>query len=334
MFEIIRKIFDAEYAEIRGQKEALVRDAIAHVVEGTDPRLRMISGYERKLYHAVETALDYTSDLVDKFSDPLDLRKSAFATDPYIHAYFASAKEITELLRYSQSFREFVAYQDNKALNECYAMLAMKKEEKKILGIDMEGDIIKRDVPQIAVNYSDHRLITPGISSAITKQKLKERAFSHLIETSLERIVSLRHRKGDLEVQRNLLRSKLTALRKSGNFGLEDELQTANLVGTETKKDYRELQEIEKELKGLITNPLTLDDYLAEINSVMSHPENHLRSQRTTVKVDRMGIKLSDHSNKQAETLSLQEVELGNAIRFVVSLIRIPGETMRNAYPL
>ena len=282
MFEMIRKIFDAEYAEIRGQKEALVFDAIEHVVEGTDPRLRMISGYERKLYHSVETALDYTGDLVDKFSDPLNLRKSAFGTDPYMHAYFASANEIPELLRRSQPFREFIAFRDNKSLDECYAMLAMKKEEKKILGIDMEGDIIKRDVPQIAVNYSDHRLITPGASSAITKQKLKERAFSHLIEAALERIVAIRYRKGELEVQRNLLRSKLAVLRKNGNFGLEDELQTANLSGMEVKKGFRELQQIEIELKELVTNPLTLDDYLAEINSVLSHPENHLRSQRTT----------------------------------------------------
>jgi hypothetical protein len=47
-----------------------------------------------------------------------------------------------------------------------------------------------------------------------------------------------------------------------------------------------------------------------------------------------MGIKRSEHSKKQAETLSLQEVELGKAIRVVVSLVRIPGETMRSAFPV
>ena len=83
----------------------------------------------------------------------------------------------------------------------------------------------------------------------------------------------------------------------------------------------------------MVTSPLTLDNYLAEINSIMSHPQNHLRLKRMTVKVDRMGIKVSDHAHKQAETLSLQEVDLGNAIRYVVSLIRIPDETMRIAFP-
>ncbi len=303
MFELIRKIFDVEYAETRGQKEALVSDAIEQVVEGTDPRLRMIHGYQRKLYHGVETALDYASDLVDRFSDPLDLRKSVFGTNPYMHAYFASAEEIPELLRNSQSFREFISYQNNKTLDECYAMLAMKQEEKRILGMELEDDIIKRDVSQIVINYSEHRLITPGVTSAITRQKLKERAFCHLIEASLERIVSLRYRKSELEVQRNLLRSKLTALRKNGSFGLEGELKTANLIGTDTRKDFRELQEIEEKIKALVTHPVTLEDYLAEINSIMSHPENYLRSKRTTVKVDRMGIKLSGHADKQAETL-------------------------------
>jgi len=334
MFELIRKLFDAEYGQNREQKEARVLDAIEQVVDGTDPRLRMVGGYERKLYRGVETALDYAGDLIDQFSEPLDLSKSAYGTDPYLRAYFASREEIAELLRHSRSFQDFVAYQDNKTLDECYALLAMNKQERTVFGMEMDGDIIRRDVPQTVVNYSGHRLITPGANLAIAEQKLKERAFSHFIETALERMVSLRSHKDELEVQRNLLRSKLTALRKRGNFGLEDELQTARISDAVTKKDFCELQEIEKELTGLVANPMTLDDYLNEITTIMSHPEQHLRSTRTTVRVDRMGIKIDDHSNKNAETLSLQEVELGKAIRVVASLARIPSETMRSAFPV
>ncbi len=334
MFELIRKLFDSEHAENRGQKETRVRDAIEQVVEGTDPRLHMVRGYERKLYSGVETALDYASDLIEQFSEPLTLTKRTFGTDPYLHAYFASMDEIVELLQHSRSFREFIDYRDNNYLNECYALLAMHKEERTTLGTEMRGDIIRRGVSQTVVNYSGHRLITPGADLAITKQKLKERAFSHFIETALDRMASLRSRKDELEAQRGLLRSKLNALKKSGNFGLQDELQTASHTDAVNKKDIRELKEIEKELKGLLANPMTLDDYITEIDTIMSHPQQHLRSEQTTLRVDRMGIKRSDRSDKRAETLTLQEVDLGNGIRYVVSLIKIPSETMRAAYPV
>ena len=334
MFELIRKLFDAEYAENRGQKEARVLDAIEQVVEGTDPRLRMVRGYERKLYRSVETALDYADELIDQFSEALDLEKSAYGSDPYLRAYFASMDQIGELLQHSRSFREFINYRDNKYLDECYALLAMHKEERTTLGMEMSGNIIRRDVSQTVVNYSGHRLITPGGDMAKTKQKLKERAFNHFITSSLERLVALRSHKEELEVQRNLLRSKLSALRKCGTFGLEDELQTACITDAVTKQDFRKLQEIEKELKRLVANPMTLEDYLTEIDAVMGHPEQHLGSERSTVRVNRMGIKIDDPADKQAETLSLREVQLGeDNIRYVVSLVRIPSETMRTAIP-
>ncbi len=333
MFELIRKLFDAEYAEKSGQREVRVLDAIEQVVEGTDPRLRMVRGYERKLYTGVETALDYTDDLIDQLLEPLNLVKSTYGSNPYLRAYFASMDRISELLRHSRSFQEFLAYRDNKYLNECYALLAMSKEERTTLGMKMSGNIIRRDVSQTVVNFSGHRLITPGADLAMTKQKLKERAFSHFIEETLDRMVSLRFHKDELEVQRNLLRSKLMALKKCGTFGLEGELQTACLTDAVSKKDFRELQEIEKELKRLVAHPMTLDDYVTEMDTIMSHPEKHLTSGHSTVRVNSMGIKTDDPADKQAETLTLQEVQLGNNISYVVSLVRIPNETMRTAYP-
>ena len=82
----------------------------------------------------------------------------------------------------------------------------------RILGMDLVGDRVQKDVAQVTVSFSGHRLLDPGCSEAETRRQLKRRAFDHLLSLALTRIAGMRVEREDLKRQRDLLRRKLAAL--------------------------------------------------------------------------------------------------------------------------
>jgi len=51
----------------------------------------------------------------------------------------------------------------------------------RTLGMDLVGDQVHRDVPQVTVSFSAHRLLDPAASADETRRQLKRRAFDHLL---------------------------------------------------------------------------------------------------------------------------------------------------------
>jgi len=47
-------------------------------------------------------------------------------------------------------------------VSQCCALLCMHKMERTVLGVELAGDAIKKDVKQTAVNFTDHRILFPG----------------------------------------------------------------------------------------------------------------------------------------------------------------------------
>ena len=96
------------------------------------------------------------------------------------------------------------------------ALLLAERVERNILGMDLVGDQVRRDVQQVAVSFTAHRLLDPTPSEAETRRQLKRRAFDHLLTLALTRIAEARVERADLTRQRDLLRRKLTALEHGG----------------------------------------------------------------------------------------------------------------------
>ena len=72
------------------KRTAIVDEAIEHLVDGIDPNMRLIVGYKKKLWLAVDKALIYIAWLVDTIPGPIQCDKKAFATDPLVNAIFAA----------------------------------------------------------------------------------------------------------------------------------------------------------------------------------------------------------------------------------------------------
>ncbi|HUM92635.1 MAG TPA: hypothetical protein PLM32_14905, partial [Candidatus Competibacter sp.] len=209
---------------------------------------------------------------------------------------------------------------------DLYAMLRTERIEKTVLGIALEGNMIRRDVPQITVNFHNHHVAFPAGSETKTRREVKKRAFDYLIETALDRLVAVRTQKQQLEQQqRQLLQRKIKLLR-GANTALEPLLDphTADL-STPASIDKR-LREIEVELGRIRADSATLDDHLAKVVVTLREPEKHLRLDRVSMTLDHMNIKADKNSSRNTSMLTFDDVLLGKGRRITAMFIRFPSD--------
>ena len=87
MLKLLQSIFSQEPETSALYSEKLIEKAIERVVDGTDPRLRAVSGYRKFLRPAVIKAVDYTFELVDGLPSPVILSKKQFSLDECIFRF-------------------------------------------------------------------------------------------------------------------------------------------------------------------------------------------------------------------------------------------------------
>ncbi len=203
----------------------------------------------------------------------------------------------------------------------------MQRAERTVLGMEIRGDTVQRDVKQTSVSFTDHRLTEFNGDEDATRWQPKANAFDHLVERALVRIVTARSRQDQLKSTRALLNVKLKRMQQ-GNWGFESRLGTGNTSGRDAAKpdiDFesleRQIAEIEAELRTLSTDSASLDKSLQEVISVLDQPEANLRLDRIKLTLDAMSVKRSEATDKGVTNLEMDEVFLGDGPRFIVQLV-------------
>eukprot|EP00825_Cyclidium_porcatum_P052462 TRINITY_DN9951_c0_g1_i3.p1 TRINITY_DN9951_c0_g1~~TRINITY_DN9951_c0_g1_i3.p1 ORF type:complete len:253 (-),score=47.22 TRINITY_DN9951_c0_g1_i3:14-772(-) len=146
-----------------------LQKALGRVAELVDPMLKLAPGFEKKLNGPLQHALGYCAGLVASLPGPIDINRQAFANDPLVHALFATADDIDQMLGRSQAVRDFLSEPCSWESDHFYAMFAARRQQKKQLGMEQQGDVIRNDVPQLksqtleAVSYT--HLTLPTICS-------------------------------------------------------------------------------------------------------------------------------------------------------------------------
>lgn len=325
VLRLLQSLFSATPDPAGKFDPALIRAAIERVVDGTDPRLRMVRHYRKKLWTAVERSIEYVTELVDALPPPVEIRSHSFMTDPRLRALFTSTRHLQEILSFGNELHHY-RQRIGGLPTDLYAMLRTERIEKTVLGITLEGNMIRRDVPQITVNFHNHHVAFPAGSETKTRREVKKRAFDYLIETALDRLVAVRTQKQQLEQQqRQLLQRKIKLLR-GANTALEPLLDphTADL-STPASIDKR-LREIEVELGRIRADSATLDDHLAKVVVTLREPEKHLRLDRVSMTLDHMNIKADKNSSRNTSMLTFDDVLLGKGRRITAMFIRFPSD--------
>jgi hypothetical protein len=193
----------------------------------------------------------------------------------------------------------------------------MRKTEKTVMGVELSGDTLKRDVQQTAVSFSEHRIYSPAPSEGETREGLKHCLFAGLITNALEHIVQFRLTSHRLRRERQLL---LTRLRHC-----QRQHATTKLL-SEIADIHQRLSSIDEQLSK--THAMTPGEALQQVKAVFSRPDSFVKFNKCSLRLDKMGFKIRENSRQACNQIDLTEVKIGDESPRVVTLATFPRDEL------
>lgn len=295
--------------------------AIDRLIDETDPRLRVVHNYHRRLHPAMGTALDYIDGLVDKIPGPLHVSAKTYSVDPRVKAFFANINDLHRVYSSSRQVCEFFGSSENLDTPECHALLCMHKDEKRRFGVGLIGDKVRKDIPQTLVSFGDHQILSPARDERSARRVLQDCLLRGLFKQAREPLLEERELRNTAEDRQRRVRSRLGALQRqltanSDAPSLNDEIAAAK----------REIQEIEQQLDCLHGEIGSLDDHLKRLIDGLERAPEHIQVEKCVLHLSNTHVLLDDESGQQGIKVPLAEVRLGNEPARVVSLTRYPRD--------
>lgn len=286
--------------------ERLIRQAVAAV----DPLIGQVSGHERKLAPAVRHAIDYCAGIAERIPGPIEISRAAFAAEPLVHALFGSADAIETMLATSQCVRTHLSAM---TLNggQCCALLGMRHREKAGFGVELAGDIVRTDVPQRTLYFTDHTLAEPTPDPAGARARLRDVLFDGLLKGFADHLADVRAEHADLHKEQVIASAKARA---------------AGHMETHTRR----LESLRQQLSAT-ADALRPERLLDTLTAALSDPTPYLQLDPVCVSVDRTGIITDTSPTGAADTLHFAELTGRDKRRWVVILVLINRDDARRA---
>lgn len=233
-------------------------------------------GFERKLQRPIGHALAYCNELVETLPDLIDIDRAAFASDPLIHALFATAQDIESMIGQSEHLREFLTMPDTYGIDYFYALLASRRHEKTIMGVVRSGDGIRNDVPLRQLYFSDHTLTVFAVDPDLAKAQLRSAAFDSLLKTFAAHVRAVRGEQNSLHQERELEKTRILASR-------------GRLPPRELALRTRQLAALDARLRDNAESLLP-SRMIDELAAFLIKPDEALRLDPLALRIDRSGI--------------------------------------------
>lgn len=308
---------DHQFSDVHGGASCIgeLDQAVEHVVDEISSRLRVVPNYARVLREPVAATLGYIDRAVETIPDAVECCRASFVEDPRANAFFASVHHMREVFSRSLDVRRL--FDENPEVSECWALLCMHKEERSQLGLALVDDQVRKDVMQTAVNFSDHTLFSPGVDEATARCALKCCMFNGVLAHIQHTTADTRNRVGDLDSRLRAAHQRLRRL--DGKSGQDDERQALTA----------RIQELEQQLAGEDRRLTTVNDLLHFVADALAHPDSTLHTERHSMHLNRMAIKINAASKEPGYELQLSEISIASHQPRVGTLVRFPrGELL------
>jgi hypothetical protein len=306
---------------------ALLNECVDAIVEAVDPRLRLMPRYRDRLAPSAIRGIRFLRSLAPDLPASIELSRPAWATDPYIGAFFAKGSDVQVSLERSAELGAFFRDPANLRFDRAYCVLGMRREERNVLASALVDGEVRRDVAQTTVGFASHTLFGTSADALSTRGLLGEAILKRLAGLALERIVAARDRAIELETRKSMLATRLRMLNLRRG-GLQQ------LVAGE-QDSAAEIAALERELKAtagdhlqIKTSLATLDHSFAQIEQVLGEPERHLGLNLLEMRVSHTGYKLDAGSRETAAQLCLNELWIGSNLRAVIVPVHVPRSAL------
>lgn len=292
-------------------------EAIDLVVKLSHPNIHYVSGYRKKLMPAVEHTLKYADELISHLPTPIHIRADSYNTDPFVQIIFLNADQFRIFFSENKQLKEFFQKTD---AHRCCALMVMNREEKKAFGVEMDGNIMKRDVLRTSVNFSDHQIVAPMISEDEVRKELSLRTLALLATHSMEDILSLIEWKKEMETEKHIIELKLHLQNASVRHrtsllpDISDNTYGKNEVSVLLEQLDKKIAEVRAELD----EP---EDYLKKVADLLYQPERFLKSEFISMIVNDMNIIVEKEHQEKGHEIRFAELTTGTGLRKAAVLI-------------
>ena len=313
------------FANIFGQPDAagsklpaaVVKTAIERAVDGTDPRLRIVSGYARVLKKPVLQAADYVIGMIDGLPGPVVANGASLEADPGLAALLYSAERTEQFISRDPAMVEFRGA-NPLVLQPVTALLVAQSTLKRGFGYgEVEGQVLT-DVARTTVGFDQHLLVAVAREEAETRRLLKRRAFDQLLALALLHVTERKEERESLGTRKALLRSKLDILQRGGSF-------TQHTGANDQLKLQASLEDIEQQLAKLDASGDVLAGNLALIADVLSNAGEHLWLEDRTLCLDRLYV-VHDKPSRSAPSIVFKEIHTSDGRQATLKLLSIPAQ--------
>jgi hypothetical protein len=316
MLKLFEQIFRHDTRPAGSYPDELIRRAIERAVDATDPRMRILSSYRKKMRPAVIHAIDCVVQLVTSLSIPVPMSAAGYGSQAILGAMFASADSMRNTISCDRSCKDFAA------TNTCFtepvsALLLAKFSQKHTYGYDLVDDKTVGDVPLTVVSFDEHRLIGLATQDSETRRLLQLRAFDYLLALALEEITTAKDLRQDLVARKKLLKVKLDIVFRS-NGSLVDEPSQADRHGLQQKMDA-----IEAALHEAGADDDVLQRNLTIVTETLAAAGERLRLERQTLYIDNTHY-LRTAADPRAAQVPVQILRDAHAREMAVQLITLP----------
>ena len=323
---VVVALFGGSSDETSVDDRKLIDELIETIVNAVEPRVRMRSGYRAKLAEGARVMLAHLRDQGRVPLAPIVLGRVAWAVDPYVRAFFANAADVTDCISRSHDVRRF--FEQNPGCNEAYALLGMKCTERRVLAPRMEGGVVRQEVAQTTVSFSEHRLLAPTADEALTRLEVGRRIVQRLAQLVLARIVAVDQRAKDLALQQAYLVMKRRMLER-GRDGMQVLTSDPASIEVQIADVDRALKETTEDYFEAKSSLSLLDGYIGHINAVLTNPEQQVGMKRVHMRLNLLGFKIDGPtSDEPTNELELTDLYIGEGLRAIIALVRIPRDEL------
>lgn len=301
-----------------------VDQMVEHVVDVVDPKIRVIGRYAHKLMQPLSHTWDYLTDMADMVPDGVTLSSVTYSDDPRMKAIFSTQAVVQQLLGTIEPLLH--EKQNNVTPGQVYMLLSMEKKESSFLGAEINGDIIRRDVLQTKVTFSNRKFLSAGYDENDARLGYKRCALEGLLHKAHDLVLQSRNEQRQLIERKRELHHQLHAtgkiLPKDHSFIF-------------TRNDYLddappELIEIERQLTEMRIKSDSPDYHLDQIIEVLKHPEQYLRMESQSMVLSNLGVKLSGKTMDAGVNIDYAEVEVENELKRVTMIVNSPVEEIHS----
>ena len=301
--------------------------AIDQLIDRSDPRLRLVRHYRRRLRPAMQQALAHIDQLVARIPGAFPVCAQAFSADPRVKAFFSNIDHLRQVYCSSRELHDFFTNPAFSQSSECYALLCMNRDERHVFGIGLENDQIRQDVPQTRVSFVGHQLLSAAPDEPQLRISLRHCLLQGLLQQAGNTLSGGIEQRRRLRLQQRQLHSHLRALQVSS---ASDSLQRARRQQQQADS-RRQLQSVEQQLTALERQLGDINRHLEVLIEGLRQAPRQIRVAHCPLRLTATNVKRDPQHDQDGTLLDLTEVYLGQEAPRIVSLTRYPRSEFQPA---